>query len=63
MKVKAKPECIGQTHSIYGLLSADDVYEVDEVRPDGPFVPISKYAKKNSDAVLDSADGVTTEGN
>ena len=63
MKVKVKPECAGQTHPIYGLLSTDEVYEIEFLTADGPFMAISKYAKKNMDTVLETADGVTTEGN
>jgi hypothetical protein len=38
MKATVKPECVGQTHAVHGVLVAGVVYEVESVHPRGPFV-------------------------
>ena len=48
MKATPKPECVGHTHPIYGLLVAGVVYEVEEIHPDGPFQPVSEAKPKKA---------------
>lgn len=61
MKVKIKPECEGQTHPDFGLLSTELEYEVENITADGPFIlPTTKKSSKSTKPTEDTpSNGVT----